>query len=626
MKDKNLGGGLLVAVMFPALAIAARPTPALDFVDQSEARLDAPPSFSREIEVVDIDNDGDLDLIVAASGNTPEECVNTIHYNDGAGFFTVRDSGAYTASADSSRGLDIADLNGDGFLDIVEANRFQQDRVLWGSEDGSFVDMTEFVWSPEPGTRSRDIEIGDVDDDGDLDVNITRTANNPDRFYFNDGLGNLDQFIEYDYLPLKADTFDAELDDLDGDGDLDLVTVILGGSEFDPCEPTLRRNKGGGRFEDISWSHYEGPPIRGLDCELADFDADGDLDLFIATFPGDQDRILINHGGHRFVEEGEARLPATHFSAGSTTTGDVDGDGDIDIVVASATDDPLLRCLLNDGDGYFAEADPGPFPLLEGRPKDVVLADVDNDGDLDLTVVTGGTDLDAETEVLLINISDNEDLVPPAVLSVAYPRSTSVTNRAYPVTIAVRDNISLYPTAEILWNSGSGLQVAQMERIGGSLLRGFIPPQPKSTVIEYSIEVLDEAGNHGKWPADMHHQSFSILDEPPLSLDLQADHLGTMPEGSLQVSLTINNRTDFSQTVDAWAILSNGKGMEERIPAIDDVSISASSSIGLRARFDIPEGLETGSYAMTFVVGHYPLTWVDSKTLDFLARVRPGLD
>ena len=623
MKDGLLGGKPVSTTLLIVLGIAVAPAAALLFVNESDVRLDAPPSFSREIEVVDIDNDGDLDLIIAATGNFPEQCGNTIHYNDGAGFFTLGEAGDFATSVDSTRGLDIADLDGDGFLDIVEANRFQKDRVLRGAAGGAFVDVSSYVRGREPNTRSRDVEIGDIDDDGDFDVNITRTAGNPDRLYLNDGRGHFPRHIDYDLDPDKSDTFDAEFEDLDGDGDLDMVTAILGGQQNDPCPPALYRNLGGGSFIHVSASRYSGPSMRSFDCEAADFDNDGDLDIFFATFLEDQHRILINQGRFYFVEEGEERLPPTFYSGGSTTTGDVDGDGDIDIVVADAAGSPHLHCYLNDGTGHFSDGSAETFPDVEGRPKDVFLADVDRDGDLDLAGVTGGTGLNSEADFLLINTSVGGDLVAPRIFGVIGLPATSVTDRAYPLTINARDNITLIPTAEIHWDAGEGTKTERMERVGGSLLRGFIPAQALGTVVHYYVAVCDETGNQARWPKDANHRSFSITDTPPLGLGVPPGDLVAHPGDTLQVSLELINRTDLAPSVDAWAILEDGQNLRHRVPALSNITIEAQSAIELPATFEVPETLEPGSYSLTFVIGSYPLQRVDSQTRSFVALAEP---
>ena len=124
------------------------------------------------------------------------------------------------------------------------------------------------------------------------------------------------------------------------------------------------------------------------DARFADVDADGDLDIFLVQgsvgFTGRQNRLLINNGRGRFVEETATRLPQKDLNSTHVDFGDIDGDGDLDAIVATAAPEQLL---VNDGKGFFTDVSltqlPAPPPPLDDITIEVAFADVDGDGDLD---------------------------------------------------------------------------------------------------------------------------------------------------------------------------------------------------------------------------------------------------
>ena len=125
------------------------------------------------------------------------------------------------------------------------------------------------------------------------------------------------------------------------------------------------------------------------DVDLLDVDNDRDLDLFIAEgtdSPAPRpNRLLINDGEGVFTDETATRLPPAVANSTKADFGDLDGDGDLDAIVANLGPEQLL---INDGNGVFADASatnlpPSP-PLFEDITADARLADVDGDRDLDV--------------------------------------------------------------------------------------------------------------------------------------------------------------------------------------------------------------------------------------------------
>ncbi len=186
----------------------------------------------------------------------------------------------------------------------------------------------------------------------------------------------------------------ARVTDYDGDGDLDLVAVNSDGW-FEPAaeaQPlTVYRNDGAGSFTsgDADFGNFSGSARQ---IAFGDFDGDGALDAYLPAANAYQPDALFMRVAGAFVNEATTRLPAGMSShAGAARAGDVDGDGDLDLLVADGYLDQAAvpaHLYSNDGTGHFTEAPVGALPSAKNGiyPVDLDLADVDGDFDLDVYV------------------------------------------------------------------------------------------------------------------------------------------------------------------------------------------------------------------------------------------------
>ena len=251
-----------------------------------------------------------------------------------------------------------------------------------------FDDVTATHVPTDTTAHLLDIDLGDVDGDGDLDA-VAAHEYGVNRLYVNDGTGRF-SWPGDTFTDVEHDNEEVELMDLNGDGALDVVFIAEddGGHE-------LYLGNGDGTFRDVS----DRLPTRTVanDVETADVNDDGVPDLVVSNtgapdpgadppewrtvrqnflWLGDPDRP-----GH-VVDATAERMPTVEDASQDTKIGDLDGDGDLDMVVGN--EEPPNRLLLNTGDGTFADRTEQldlPVPL---ETREVVLFDADGDGDLDI--------------------------------------------------------------------------------------------------------------------------------------------------------------------------------------------------------------------------------------------------
>jgi hypothetical protein len=176
------------------------------------------------------------------------------------------------------------------------------------------------------GDSSFDVEIADVDGDTDLDILVANDG--PNRLYINDGTYNFPDETA-NRLPAGTNTSTgAEFGDIDNDGDLDIFIANF------TAQNKLYINDGTGVFTDVTSTRLPIDTAKSIDAILGDVDNDGDLDILVVNNL-QQNRLLINDGTGKFTDGTATRLPAETCADCDASFGDVDGDGDIDLAVAN---------------------------------------------------------------------------------------------------------------------------------------------------------------------------------------------------------------------------------------------------------------------------------------------------
>jgi hypothetical protein len=510
---------------------------------------------TENIDVGDIDNDGDLDVGVANGGDGAVQA-NRIYINNGllqgATKGTFSDGTATRFAGipnDTSRDIEFADFDNDYDLDIYISNRGNSINLgevsrayinQGGAQTGMigyFSEGTGSFWgnlvsvplSKEDGTQdgqgpwrdhSCDCDFGDLDDDGDLDLyhssyglNINGTEDS--RIFLNDGTGTFDELSPWANpgADIKLHTLDIDLADFDGDYDLD-VFASSRNSQARVYRNNLDLSTGswaGSPFTDITQTALinTGALFTGgsnYEAEFADLDGDGDFDVWAKNYNGFTDRILRNNGNMTFTQMNSWIAGDPTVDENEVDFCDYDGDGDLDVMMAnfSGTNSVYQGGVAQGLQVYTRNGSPGapwqetPINFNGGTTLDGECADMDCDGDPDFLLAQDSNGNNNYWE----NILGVPDTHAPSL-----ERWTNQGNKANGsdtvIRAQVRDNNNYYNIdyydVELLYTLSTGpLTCEQMVSQRGQQFRGVIPGgisgSTNGTVV-YQVRVTDDAGN-----------------------------------------------------------------------------------------------------------------------------------
>jgi hypothetical protein len=263
--------------------------------------------------------------------------------------------------------------------------------VTTGIKNGSAVAMANpYSWSFTVGSGTADsltpkvnyitgdapfsVITADLDGDGDLDLVTANYAADSISVLKNNGNGTFAQRVHY-AVGVRPQTVASA--DLDGDGDMDLVTANINSHNI-----SILKNNGDGTFT----TKVDYPTGNNPDAAIVvDVDGDGDIDVVSSNFSPNTISVFKNNGDGTFAVKVDY---ATGTSPYSITSADLDGDGDIDIVTGNAIS-PSISVLKNNGNGSFT----APVNYTTGflGSNSIAAADIDNDGDIDIITAHSST-------------------------------------------------------------------------------------------------------------------------------------------------------------------------------------------------------------------------------------------
>eukprot|EP00964_Phaeocystis_antarctica_P159394 scaffold130400_cov63-Phaeocystis_antarctica.AAC.6 len=335
---------------------------------------------SWDVELADFDNDGDLDILFAnakyAMNYDPEKHTTDFRdrllWNDGKGHFTEDLSTGLSAQSEQTFGFTIADLSGDGHLDVIirqkkdtrpyldAVDSSHNNRLYFGDGSGGFTEVTNTSLTSQIDKYT---VCADVDNDGDVDCVMSNGVGDHLGLFLNDGSGSF------------------------GNG-----TVILAqemwmamGARLPPPTPNPALSP---RLRRVPSPHH---PSSALPCR-------SDVDLFGVVSAAEWPhrgflRVFINEPLGTFTLADETFLSIALQSSYEKTVdgvftialGDLDADGDVDFVLGETEHDhgKAKRTFLNNGRGIFTEVDLG-YRTKAGFTTALAVVDLDGDGDLEV--------------------------------------------------------------------------------------------------------------------------------------------------------------------------------------------------------------------------------------------------
>ena len=328
--------------------------------------------------VGDYNNDGFTDLYVTNYG------ANVLYHNNGDGTFRDVTAAAGVGGDRFSSGCAFVDIDVDGDLDLYVVNYVQfdpetnpectrqgirtyctpeallgvSDVLYLNNGDSTFTDVSEETGVSEASGKGLGVVCGDVDNDGNVDIFVANDTT-PNLLYRN--TPNSIEMTEdalFSGVALSEEGraysgMGANLGDFDNDGYLDIVIT-----NFQDQTNSLYHNAQSRFFNEVSFAKGIGErslPYLAWGVDFIDFNNDGWLDLFIAnghlddniaeidpigTYP-QPNQLFLNNRGINFSEVADEAVAMRKVSRGAAF-GDIDNDGDIDVVVSNLKDSPTL--------------------------------------------------------------------------------------------------------------------------------------------------------------------------------------------------------------------------------------------------------------------------------------------
>ncbi len=367
--------------------------------------------------VEDFDGDGIPDLMTSDSGARGPL---RLYLGSAEGQYIERSDEAGLAGLLGGLNLVTADYDNDGDVDVFVLRgawlRHQGRHInslLRNEGNGRFIDMTIEAGLGASRWPTQTAAFADYDLDGDLDLYVGNESEPgqpaPNELYSNNGNGTFTNVAEEAGVLNGRYTKGVTWGDIDNDGDPDLYVSNMAAPN------RLYLNEGNGKFSDVAIERGVGAPISGFPCWFFDYDNDGALDLFAASFGGPSrpptladvagSYLGLRHKGERFClykGDGKGGFRDVAQAAGldqawlpmGSNFGDADNDGFLDIYLGTGY--PFYEGLMpnvmlrnTSGKGFADVTTAAGMGHLQ-KGHGVAFADMDGDGDQDVTVRMGG--------------------------------------------------------------------------------------------------------------------------------------------------------------------------------------------------------------------------------------------
>jgi PKD repeat protein/predicted nucleotidyltransferase len=463
----------------------------------------------------DYDNDGDLDILMSGySGSSP---VTKIYRNNGNNSFTEQ-TGVNLFGVQYGS-LAYGDYDNDGDLDVlltgIASGSFPVSKIYRNNGNNTF---TEQISISITGVSYSSAAWGDYNNDGWLDFLISGQGAGSTyvtKVYKNNGNSTFSEQAGINLSKIARGT--ASWGDYDNDGDLD---ILISGNSAYGTQNTLAkiyRNNG-----DNSFTEQAGLSISGVmnsSAAWGDYNNDGYLDILMSGYNFDgtvhyMSKVYKNNGDNTFEDQTSFNLTGVAF--GSALWGDLDNDGDLDILITGLLSGGSAISKIYRNDNYTSFTEVTDITLTGLGNSAAALGDYDNDGDLDLILTGQGAGNTPITKIYrnnaLMKAGDYKANSKPAA-----PRNLRVTAQPEGMklgwSVVKKDET---PPASITYNimvkakTGSSMAVpAQSDTVNGFrrivgmgntqldstwLLKNLVPG-----IYSWKVQAVDQGYKGGDW-------------------------------------------------------------------------------------------------------------------------------
>ncbi len=323
----------------------------------------------------DYDKDGLLDAYILTGGNQP----NQLFHNTGNFNLTKIMYGNLATEINNSWDGSWLDLNADGNLDLYLSGGNSNANALYLSTGNNNFTRTLIPNLTENFGDSRSISWGDYNLDGKLDLAVVNASNQSNRLLKNTSQNNNLSFEQVEFFPNDAFySMDCLWMNLNNDNYPDLYVT-----NKDDQNNNVYLNNGDGTFQSSTNTILNDQPHNSYSVLSDDFDNDGNMDLFVCNGIVENESFYFGEGNFNFTDLlNQPPVESGGFSL-KAASGDIDNDGDLDLVVANIGNQKNFL-FLNEGNRQFTRITGTNLTELQASTFDCDLIDLNRDGSLDL--------------------------------------------------------------------------------------------------------------------------------------------------------------------------------------------------------------------------------------------------
>ncbi|WP_299886315.1 FG-GAP-like repeat-containing protein [uncultured Lacinutrix sp.] len=474
------------------------------------------PSNSRSANFIDINNDGWDDIFITNSSGPGSGENNMLYLNNTDGTFTTITNDPITQDNSRSVAASFADADNDGDLDAY--------MVTWGSSTKNYFyrNNGNGIFSYEPTnvsgsvfTFSEMVTWIDANNDQNLDIFYTNSAGNATNSYYeNQTDGTFVNNTSIEFTNEFFGTRSVDLIDYDNDGDCDLFLT-----NENTTKNSLYRNDGTNNYTKITNLSFVQDLKNSAGSSWADIDNDGDFDLLVTNYETNgQSNQLFRNNGSTFTEETSSPIALATSSSFGSTFGDLDNDGDLDLIVCNSYLSSVQNnyIYINDGSGNFTQDTSSALATFSGWTYSAAFGDYDNNGWLD--VIYANNQNGNQTNALFRNTGTGNNWVKINC------SGTNSNNSAIGAKVRIKSTINgneVWQTRKIVSSSGYCSQNSYTQHFGlgnATIIEALEITWPIGTVETYNNLNINTTHNviegTGLGISEMSLHSFKLFPNP----------------------------------------------------------------------------------------------------------------